>query len=277
MPKIQPSILPINQLQPNPFQPRDRIKKEDIQDLIKSIKTYGIIQPLVVGHTPAGYQIIAGERRWRAAREAGLEEVPVSIKKTTPQQMLELALVENVQREDLNPLERARGFQQLMKEFGFSISDLADRIGKSSSYISNSLRLIALPDAIKDGLIDNEISEGHARALSGLKSGDKMIKAFKRVLNEDASVRRTEQLVRDFKKRDEVVNKTQKKIDQLEPRVDERVRHLKKQFKKSFIAPTKVNLSRSNRQTRLTITFVGSQDKTESDLRKIIKLIKQEE
>ena len=200
MPKNHPSTLPINQLQPNPFQPRERIKKEDLTELIDSIETYGVIEPLVVAHTPAGYQLIAGERRWRAAREAGLKEVPVIVKKTSPQQMLEMALVENVQREDLNALERAQGFQQLIREFGFNVTELADRIGKSGSYISNSLKLITLPDTIKDGLIDENISEGHARALSGLKNETKMIRVYKQVLDEGASVRRTEQLVRQYKK-----------------------------------------------------------------------------
>src|SRR4030043_1498016 len=123
--------IDINQLQPNPLQPRGSITPESLQDLVDSIKEHGILEPIVVAHTPAGYQIIAGERRWRAAKLAGLEMVPVIIKETSPKGMLEMALVENVQRTDLNPIERARAFERLMAEFGLSSSEVAIRIGKS--------------------------------------------------------------------------------------------------------------------------------------------------
>ncbi|HOI05392.1 MAG TPA: ParB/RepB/Spo0J family partition protein, partial [Candidatus Woesebacteria bacterium] len=120
--------LPASQLQPNPFQPREKVKKEDLMDLIESIRIHGILEPLVVAETPAGYQIIAGERRWRAAKVLGIEEVPVYVKKTSPQGMLEMAIVENVQRTDLNPIERAQSFARLNREFGLSINELAKRI-----------------------------------------------------------------------------------------------------------------------------------------------------
>jgi len=140
MPIQHPTSLPLNQLQPNPLQPRGKMSKEELEELVTSVKTYGILEPIVVAHTPAGYQIIAGERRWRAAKLAGLKEVPVIVKVTTPRGMLEMAVIENVQRVDLSPIERAQAFQQLLRDFKFSHQQIADKIGKSIAYISNSLR-----------------------------------------------------------------------------------------------------------------------------------------
>src|SRR3989339_1370231 len=145
--------LDIDMVQPNPLQPRGTILANSVTDLVESIKEHGILEPLVIAHTPAGYQIIAGERRWRASKIVGLKTVPVVVKETDARGMLELALVENVQREDLNPIERAQGFQRLIDEYAIPVTEIAKRIGKSPAYVSNTLRLLALPDAIKDGLI----------------------------------------------------------------------------------------------------------------------------
>lgn len=191
--------LEIDLLQPNPLQPRGLISPDSLQDLVSSIKEHGIIEPLVVAKTPAGYQIIAGERRWRAARVIGLTTVPVVVRETTAKGMLEMALVENVQREDLNPIERAQAFQRLIEEFGLPLSEIAKRIGKSESYVSNTMRLLALPDAIKDGLISQAITEGHARAIAGLSDVKLMVGAYKTILTESASVRRAEDLARRLK------------------------------------------------------------------------------
>lgn len=263
--------LPIDQLQPNPFQPRDQIQKEEIDELTQSIKSYGVIEPLVVAETPAGYQIIAGERRWRAAKEAGLNEVPVSIKKTSPKQMLELALVENVQRKDLNPIERAKGFQQLIQEFGFNLMELSEKIGKSESYISNSQRLLRLPDAIKDGLIKEIISEGHARALVSLEDEGTMISCYRQVVEEGASVRRAEQLVRQIKKGPETESPREKVKKSAEK--DQRLKQLENSLKPKFEAPANIDLTRSNVQTRLTITLRGNPETTEQDLERILELL----
>lgn len=193
--------LDINLLQPNPLQTRSIIKSESLVDLVGSIKEHGILEPLVVARTPAGYQIIAGERRWRAAKIVGLKTVPVNIKETSTRGMLEMALVENVQREDLNPIERAQGFQKLIDEFSLRVTEIAKRIGKSPAYVSNTLRLLALPDAIKDGLISEDVTEGHARAIAGLTDVKLMIEAYKIVLTEGASVRRAEEVARKIKER----------------------------------------------------------------------------
>ncbi len=133
-------FLPIDHLQPNPLQPRGSIATDTLEDLVTSIKQHGILEPLVIAQTPAGYQIIAGERRWRASKLAGLTQVPVIIKETTPQGMLEMALIENVQRSDLNPIERAKAFDRLAIEFNLSTTQISERIGKSAPYVSNTLR-----------------------------------------------------------------------------------------------------------------------------------------
>ncbi|MBP9814546.1 ParB/RepB/Spo0J family partition protein [Candidatus Woesebacteria bacterium] len=191
--------LDIDLLQPNPLQPRGFIAPDLLTDLVDSIKEHGVIEPLVIAKTPAGYQIIAGERRWRASRLAGLTTVPVIIKETSAKGMLEMAIVENVQRVDLNPIDRALAFQRLIEEFGLTVTEMAKRIGKSESYVSNTMRLLALPDAIKDGLVSGAISEGHARAIAGLNDVKLMVDAYKTILSENASVRRAEDLARRMK------------------------------------------------------------------------------
>src|SRR5258708_32442512 len=144
--------LEIDLLQANPLQPRGLITPESLAELAESVRIHGVLEPIVVAKTPAGYQIIAGERRWRASKLVGLPKVPVIIRETTPQGMLEMAIVENVQRVDLNPLERAQAYKRLMDEFNLTNSEIAQRVAKSPSYISNTIRLLALPDAIKDAL-----------------------------------------------------------------------------------------------------------------------------
>lgn len=201
--------LETNLLQPNPLQVRSLIKSESLVDLVESIKEHGILEPIVAAKTPAGYQIIAGERRWRAAKIVGLTTVPVIVKETSTQGMLEMALVENVQREDLNPIERAQGLQRLIDEFTITVTEIAKRIGKSPAYVSNSLRLLALPDAIKDGIISEDITEGHARAIAGLTDVKQMVEVYKIILTEGASVRRAEELVRKIKEKTEIPKKAQ--------------------------------------------------------------------
>lgn len=205
--------LDIDLLQPNPLQPRGLIAPESLKELVDSIKQHGLIEPLVVAKTPAGYQIIAGERRWRASKLAGLKSLPVVVKETTARGMLEMALVENVQREDLNPIDRAQAFMRLQEEFGLGVNEIAKRVSKSDSYVSNTLRLLALPDAIKDGLISGTITEGHARAISGLNDVDLMVEAYKTILAENASVRRAEDLARRLKTK--VQKDTKKRVERI--------------------------------------------------------------
>jgi ParB family chromosome partitioning protein len=188
--------IPLEQLQPNPMQPRHAIRPEELEELAASIRAHGVIQPLVVTQTAAGYQIITGERRWRAARLAGLERVPAIIKETTPREMLELALVENLQRADLNPLEEAAAYQQLMDEFGLTQEEVAAQVGKSRAAVANTVRLLKLPEAVKQALMAGEISEGHARALLALPDVEQQLRALEVIRRGGLTVRQTEALVR---------------------------------------------------------------------------------
>lgn len=191
--------LETNLLQPNPLQPRGLISPESLTDLVNSIREQGILEPIVVANTPAGFQIIAGERRWRSAKILGLQKVPVVIKNVNPQVMLEMSIVENVQREDLNPIERAQAYKRLIDEFGLSVTEVAKRVGKSLPYISNTIRLLTLPDAIKDALAAGVITEGHVRPLVSIGDHKLMLAAFKRILVEGISVRGAEEVARQVK------------------------------------------------------------------------------
>jgi len=189
--------VPIEQIEPNPYQPRAEIKPESLMDLADSIRDNGIIEPLIV--TKKGekkYELIAGERRWRAAKMAKITQVPVVVKETSPQQMLELAIIENIQRKDLNPLEEADAFNQLVKLFKLSHGDIAKKIGYSRPAVANKIRLLSLPDEVKKNLLESKISEGHARALMGLTSKEAMVAATKIIIRDGLSVRAVEELVR---------------------------------------------------------------------------------
>src|SRR3990167_7946684 len=191
--------LDISLLQANPLQPRGVISPESLNELIESIREQGILEPLVIAKTPAGYQIIAGERRWRAAKILGFAKVPVVVKETTPQGMLEMSIVENVQREDLNPIEKALAYKRLIDEFGLGTNDVARRVGKSSPTVSNTIRLLSLPDAIKDALVAGVITEGHVRPLITLGDPKLMLDLFKKILRDNSTVRQTEELARQIK------------------------------------------------------------------------------
>lgn len=259
--------LPIDHLQANPLQPRGVITSDSLLELVDSIKKHGVIEPLVVAHTPAGYQIIAGERRWRASKLAGLTEVPALIKETTPQGMLEMAIVENVQRVDLNPVDRAKAFERLMTEFSLSTTEIADRVGKSPSYVSNSLRLLQLPDALKDGLLSGVITEGHARALAAINDPRTMIEAYKIVLKESASVRRAEELARRMKKQDGQKHKagSPKKQLILTQELDEMQQNIAKSIGRS----SKVALKQTRVSTTLKIVLQGTPQQVTPQLKKI--------
>lgn len=268
--------LDISLLQPNPFQPRNKIKSADITELSESVKLHGILEPLVVAETPAGYQIIAGERRWRAAQMAGLATVPVVIKKVTPRQMLEMALIENVQRSDLNPLERAQAFQQLLREFDLSVNDVAKRISKSGSYVSNSLKLLQLPDAIKDGISGNLISEGHARALAGITDPKAMIEAYKQLLVSKGSVREAEEIARMWREihaSDTAKTKRKTVTSVVDPEVKQWEEKLRQIIAARSQVASNIKLTRSQTQTRVIITLKGTQVETQTALENFMGLI----
>jgi ParB family chromosome partitioning protein len=189
--------VPIDSILHNPRQPRQTFKESDLQDLAASIREHGIIQPLVVAPAMGGsYTLIAGERRLQAARRAGLTRVPVVVRSASDQQLLELALIENVQRADLNPIEEAQAFQHLAKEFNLSHDAIAGRVSKSRVAVTNTLRLLEASAAVKQAVVDGKVSEGHARALLALTSAKAQEIALNRVINLDLSVRQTELLAR---------------------------------------------------------------------------------
>ncbi len=261
--------LDVSQLQPNPLQPRGVIPPETIMDLVDSISEHGILEPLVVAHTPAGFQIIAGERRWRAAKMAGMANVPCIVKETNPQQMLEMAIVENVQREDLNALDRAKAFDRLLAEFHLSHAEIAKRVGKSPAYVSNSLKLLELPDALKDGLLSGMISEGHARALLAIKDRASMIEAYKIILRESGSVRRAEDVARRIKSKLEANGQKPVKHHQTKTIVHEEIDRMQADMNKILGEKSKVKLIRTERQTKVMILLNGSPEETEAKLQKI--------
>ena len=189
--------VPVSAIRPNTHQPRRNFSEASIKELAASIREVGILQPLVIRSTETGFELIAGERRLRAAREAGLDRVPVLIREAAESESMEMALVENLQREDLNPLETAAAYQALMDGFGFTKDQLAHRLGKSRAAVSNTLRLTRLPEPIRVMVLEEKLSEGHARALLGLETEEHMLRVAQKVRTEKLSVRRTEDLVRE--------------------------------------------------------------------------------
>jgi ParB family chromosome partitioning protein len=192
-------ICPIEKIRPNRNQPRKHFAADKLEELAASIREQGIIQPLVVTKTDEGYEIIAGERRWRAAQKAGLHEIPIVIREASPDAVLELALIENIQRQDLNAIEEAQAYRSLVEQFSISQEDVARRVGKNRTTVTNSLRLLKLPEEIQRDIVEERLSMGHARALLALEGADLVEKARHEILHKQLSVRATEDLVRRLK------------------------------------------------------------------------------
>lgn len=264
--------IPVDELQSNPLQPRGSLTPESLVDLVDSIREHGVLEPLVVAKTPAGYQIIAGERRWRAAKIVGLPTVPAVIKETTPKGMLEMAIVENVQRVDLNALERAKAFQRLAEEFSLSTTEIAQRIGKSMAYVSNTLRLLTLPDALKDGLLSGLIAEGHARALAAVADTKLMIDAYKVILRESGSVRRAEDLARRVNAQLGVGPRPRAKKIAVKI-VHEDIDRMRDEMNATLGGEpkTRVKLTRSRAETRVIFIFKGGLEETEERLQRVYR------
>jgi ParB family transcriptional regulator, chromosome partitioning protein len=259
--------LEVNMLQSNPLQPRGIISPESITELADSIREQGILEPIVVASTPAGYQIIAGERRWRAAKLVGLKTVPVVIKQTSPQQMLEMAIVENVQREDLNPIERAQAYKRLIDEFGLGTNEVARKVGKSAPTVSNTIRLLSLPDAIKDALVAGVITEGHVRPLISVGDQKLMLELFKKILKENSTVRETEDMARQVK--GEVEARQPKKTDKLwVPELDEMAKNIKEKM-----GVDKVSIFQSRSKARIVIEQSGDVEITGPKVQQIVQIL----
>ena len=241
---------PLASITCNPHQPRVQIRDQDLVELAASIEEHGIIQPLIVTRAVDGYQLIAGERRWRAARLAGLSTVPVVVKDVAPSEMLELALVENIQRADLNALEEAMAYRQLVEGFGLTQGQVARRVGRSRVVVSNTLRLLKAARPVQEALLAGKISEGHARALLGLERTEAQEAALKTVLKQGLNVRQTEKLVRRLLGLRE------------EPRPERETspetRALEAHFREAL--GTKVSLARSGKKGRIVIYFYSDEE-----------------
>lgn len=251
----------INQIEPNRNQPRTNFDEDALQELADSIRQYGVIQPIVVNKKDDYYEIIAGERRWRASKLAGLKEVPVIIKEFSAQEVMEVALIENIQREDLNPIEEALAYQRLIKDYNLKQDEIADKVSKSRAAVANSLRLLKLDERVQKMLIDDMISSGHARPLIGVQNGDKQYALAMKVFDEKLSVRDIEKLIKDM-------NKEPKIKEVKKPQNDFIYRDMEEQLKN--IMGTKVVIhNKDNNKGKIEIEYY-SQD----DFERIMELIK---
>lgn len=261
--------IDIDMLQANPLQPRGLITPDSLVEIVDSIREHGVLEPLVVAKTPAGYQIIAGERRWRASKIAGLTKVPVIIKETTPQGMLEMAIIENVQRIDLNPLERAQAFKRLIDEFGLTTGEIAIKIGKSAPYVSNTLRLLTVPDVLKDALASGATTEGHVRALASLEDAHLILEAYKEILAKNLSVRGAEELARKLRAREKIIPK--QATPQLRLQNDELDKYQEEltQELTGDKANVKVKISQSRIEGKMLIVAKGNAESTSAVIKRI--------
>ncbi|MBS5284483.1 MAG: ParB/RepB/Spo0J family partition protein [Clostridiales bacterium] len=259
-------MVKVSMIEPNKEQPRKDFNEEQLQELSESIKRYGVLQPLLVQKKGGLYEIIAGERRWRAAKLAGIKEVPVVLREYSKQESMEIALIENVQRADLNPIEEAKAYQQLIREFDLTQEEIAARVAKSRTAITNTMRLLKLDEQIQEMLIRGMISNGHGRALLGLESTEMQLRAVKQVLDGNLSVRETERLV--------------KKLAKLEAGEDERREEKKKddalaliyqnlEERMKSIMGTKVSIhNKDKNKGRIEIEYYS-----EAELERIVEMI----
>ena len=218
------SIVKITKVEPNREQPRKNFDEDALNELAESIKQFGVLQPILVQDRKDYYEIIAGERRWRAAMKAGLKEVPVIIKNLTEQEIMEISLIENLQREDLNPIEEALAYKRLLTEFNLKQEEVAERVSKSRTAVTNSMRLLKLDPSIQKMLEDGELTTGHARALLAIEDNDKQVAAAKKIVSDKLSVRDVEKLVKDFGKPAKEKKKSNDEMDVFYKDIEEKLK-----------------------------------------------------
>lgn len=258
-------MIKLSLIEPNREQPRKKFDEEQLAELAESIKQYGVLQPLLVQKKGTFYEIIAGERRWRAAKMAGLKEVPVVLREYSKQESMEIALIENVQRSDLNPIEEALAYDSLVKEFGLTQEEIASRVSKNRATITNTMRLLKLDQQIQEMLIQGMLSSGHARALLPLEKKELQLKAAKMILDGSLSVRETECLVKRLTKKtgDEKKEKQKEKDEKLSliyQNLEERMKH---------VMGTKVSIhNKDKNKGRIEIEYYS-----EAELERIVELI----
>ena len=258
-------LMNISKVEPNREQPRKKFDEDALLELSESIKQFGVLQPLLVQERDDYYEIIAGERRWRAAKLAGIKEIPVIIKKLTEQEIMEISLIENIQREDLNPIEEAQAYKRLLTEFNLKQDEVAERVSKSRTAVTNAMRLLKLNDKVQQMVIDEMLTTGHARALLGIEDQEKQYVVAQRIFDEKLSVRDTEKLVKNIQNEKEDTGAAAKKID---PQLEAVYRDLEEQMK--VLLGTKVHINpKDEKKGKLEIEYYSQEE-----LDRIIDLIR---
>lgn len=256
------TLVKIDEIEPNRSQPRQNFDEEALQELADSIKLHGIIQPLIVQKNNDFYQIIAGERRWRAARLAGLTEVPVIIKEYTPIESMEIALIENLQREDLNPIEEAIAYQKLIEEYGLKQEEAAEKVSKSRTAITNSLRLLKLDNRVKQMIIDEMISSGHGRALLAIADSELQYTLAMKIFDNKLSVHETEKMIKNI-----LSDKKERKTTNIDPQMAIVYHQLEDKIKSIIGSKVQIN-AKSNKKGKIEIEYYS-----EEDLERIVALL----
>ena len=245
-------MVNISQVQPNKNQPRKNFDEDALQELEESIKQHGVLQPLLVVKRDDYYEIVAGERRWRAATGAGLKEIPIIVRDLTEQEIVEISIIENLQREDLNAIEEAMAYKRLMTEFGMTQDEVAEKVSKSRTAIANSVRLLKLSDDVQQMLIDDMISSGHARALLGIEDPEEQFVLAQRVFDEKLSVRDIEKIVKNRGKEKVERKKSQTQLDNVYKDIENRLKNR---------LSTKVNVSgKENGSGKIEIEFYSAEE-----------------
>ncbi|KAA0546026.1 ParB/RepB/Spo0J family partition protein [Bacillus sp. BGMRC 2118] len=252
--------IKLKDLRPNPYQPRKHFEEEAIEELKESIIQHGILQPIIVRKSIKGYEIVVGERRFRAAKAAGLEVAPVVVKELSEQEMMELALLENLQREDLTPIEEAQAYQSLIDQLNLTQEQLAKRLGKSRPHIANHIRLLSLPEAVRGFISDGKLSMGHGRALLGLRKKEKLNVVVEKILKEQLNVRQLEQLVHQLN--ENVSRETLKPKKEKDIFIKERETVLRERF------GTSVSIKQTKKKGKIEIEFMSP-----DDLNRILELL----
>lgn len=242
--------IKITEIEPNEKQPRREFDEKSLTDLAESIKEHGVVQPIIVRRVENGYQIIAGERRWRASRLAGKKTIPAIIKECSNVEVMEIALIENLQREDLNSIEEAYAYKSLIEEYNMTQEEISKRIGKSRPAIANSLRLLQLPEEVKDMVASGKITQGHARALLAVGGEDRQIEIANKIVNQQLNVRQIEKLAKDSKEKKKIIKEPE--AEQLE------IKQIEERLKAHF--STKVNLIYKKNKGKIEIEYYSNEE-----------------
>lgn len=247
--KIQP--IDISLIEPNREQPRKEFEQDKLLELSKSIKTHGVIQPIIVTKNDSGYELVAGERRWRAAKEAGLKEIPCIIRRLERLESTEIALIENIQRENLNAIEEALAYKTLIEKYRLTQEGVADVVGKSRSYITNTIRLLNLEERVINLISSGSLSSGHGRTLLGIEKADDQVKLAQIIIEKNLSVRETEKLVKEYGKNQTISKKNNNIKDPLITEIEESLRK---------VLGTKVIISKGRKKSKIEIEYYSDED-----------------